>query len=1228
LVTRGFRIPESYGLNEYEVAEYLKVMGCVNALMLDGGGSSEWVSMYEGTNELKVRNNPSDGYERNVSSSLILVSTAARDGEFDHAAIMPTTEVYTPGSTVTFTATGVDSAGGTASIPQGATWALADNSYGEINSQGIFVSNGKIGDVTVQLRYDNTVVGKSTIMIAAPDSITFVSPEVSIGRGKESDLGILVQYQGRQINYKGGDLIWNLSNPEMGTVNTETNTFTASPDLTTSGTITVKSRFDESISGSIVVQVGQDPTVVMDFEDYINEDGTVTDAYTYWGADENGRIVGRESYGTYLVQPKGKLTTLFYNKGGNESAEIVNRADGYPVHLGTYSLKINYDMSKVSSGATEGANVGLTQNYIIPGNPTGIGLWVYVPKNTPNLWLRVRLSTIDSTGKVTGTTQYDFTKECKMAFEEKGTYGGLSDVEQGSWQFLTADLSKYAGQRFMIPAGESIRIMYKLDTSSGNLTSPYNSRTDVKNSYGIYLPDGSTITQADCIGSIYVDDFMFIYGSVNQDAKAPTITSFTANDEDISDGMTFDTDSINFKATFDDEYDDFNKVKASGIDFDNVYIYVDGQRMQKAVVDKNGFIELDGVKLANGEHSVKLLVCDKNGNEKNITYRFVVDCTSSTATTVQLVSRQQEALLGKTIDLDVKSSNVSDVSSMTMVLQIDSKYQDKYTITAGEGYSIDEDSIEYDKIHNTVKFTANRNGDAESTGSGTIATISFAIPTTLAKGSYFVYSVDAGSLTYASGYSEGNEPSFASLNCKLPVTAPYTISSDIIVAGMSDSSFYVKDSNGDAVAGVTVYLNSSTIGITDSNGKLAVPASIYSEVNAFTIYAKDSQGNVSFSYSGQSYAVGGAIDSGRPIHIMNNAALNGSTMRNLSWISNPKYSQAIAKVQISDSEASINNGTIYDGISKLFAFTGSTNISENYAARINGVTIDGLTPGATYYYRVGDGVTWSEVDSFTMPSEDNDTNIFILGDIQANDETNIKTILNMLQNDGTSYDLGIQTGDAVDLASSYSYWTEALELMDMFKNNQTMLHVIGNHEETGESGEEITSAVYNLQNPSYYSVDYGLVYVATIKFMDSMNAYEEALKWLVEDAEKSNAPYKILVMHQPAYYTNDSDPSNALLHELLPAYAEQAGIDIVFSGHDHSYARTEEINGVVYYICGTSGEKAYPITIHDDFHFVQATDDFTAIYITLNATNDELTVTTYDLVNGEPQIIDTYTKSN
>jgi len=1223
MCTKGFTIPENYGLTFDEVASHLRAMGCVDGLMLDGGGSAQWSSMYEGSDELVVRTKPSDGHERSVSSSIMLVSVAGADGQFDHANITPKSEIYTPKSTVSFSAAGVDSTGNPADIPEDALWAVEDSSYGTINEEGVFTSTGKTGDVTIQVLYNGKTTGETIITIVEPDTITFNNPEINIGRGDESDLGLRVLYNGKSVNYKANDFIWTLSDPDMGTVNNEANTFTASSDLTTAGTVTVTSVYDKSVSGTVKVNVGQEPTLVFDFEDYKNEDGSVIPSYTYWGADEKGRINGRLTGSNYLDQPTGKLTTLFYNRGGKESADIVSREVGYPVHSGTYSLKINYDMSKATG--TEGANIGLTENLYIPGYPTGLGLWVYVPEDVPNLWLRTRMSIVDEDGNVESTTQYDYTEEIKNAFPARGSYGGLADVERGSWKLLVMDLSEYSGSKFMIPAGENIRLMWT--SSNATLTSDHNPSTDVTASHGIYLPDGTTIAQKDCVGSIYIDDFMFIYGSINEDTKAPTVTSLTANETWMSKDMIFDTDSINFSAIFKDEYDDENSVEATGIDVENVYIYIDGISMGKAVKD-TVTITLDGVKLANGEHSVKLLVTDNAGNEKIVNYEFIVDAADNTATKVQLVTRQNVAPLGGKLDLDVISDKVSDVDSITTTLKINSKYKDSYEIMAGEGYIVDENSISYNNIHNTVTFTVNRNTGAVSSGEGKLATVTFEIPKNIVDGSYFTYSVDAGSITYVSTYEGENEPSFSSLKHKIPVGSAYVISSDIIVAGMDSGYFYVKNTDGSAVIDATLYFSDGTeIGAVDNEGKVEIPLSILNDVTGFEVYAIDSNGDISFSYTGQSYNAGGAADSGEPIYILNNPTSNGFTERNISWMSNPLYSEDAAKIRISESEDNIENGKLYTGTSELYAFKGSSDAKENYAVRINGVIVEGLTQGKTYYYQVGDGDTWSDTKSFTTPKNDGDINMFVLGDIQASDLTNIQTILKSVKEDGIDYDLGIQTGDAVDFASSYSHWDETLGLLDTFENSQVLLHVIGNHELTGELGGEITASMYNIENPSYYSMDYGSVYVATISFMDSMKSYEEALKWLIEDANKSNATYKILAMHQPAYYTNASDPSNAKLHELLPKYVEDAGIDIVFAGHDHSYARTKEINDVTYYICGTSGEKAYPVTDKKDW-FEKATDNFNAIYLTLNATDKALTVTTYDIVDGSPKEFDTYTKSN
>jgi len=55
-----------YGFTTYEVASILKSMGCVEAINLDGGGSS--CMLVNGIETIKV----SDGYQREIANAVML----------------------------------------------------------------------------------------------------------------------------------------------------------------------------------------------------------------------------------------------------------------------------------------------------------------------------------------------------------------------------------------------------------------------------------------------------------------------------------------------------------------------------------------------------------------------------------------------------------------------------------------------------------------------------------------------------------------------------------------------------------------------------------------------------------------------------------------------------------------------------------------------------------------------------------------------------------------------------------------------------------------------------------------------------------------------------------------------------------------------------------------------------------------------------------------------------
>lgn len=215
LMVDGRQAPYSVGMTMAEVAASMEALGCVEAVNLDGGGSSTFATQREGEPEnettagLTLRCRPSDGYERKVSNTIMVLSKAKPTGEFDHAVLTPNNEVYTPGSTVQFTAAGVDAAGGRADIPAGAAWTVLSGG-GRIDADGAYTATDDCGEVIVGLQVNGKTVGQTAIQIQWPDKLDFTNSSVSIDFGETSDLTFKPTWQGREVRYKDGDFAWTL----------------------------------------------------------------------------------------------------------------------------------------------------------------------------------------------------------------------------------------------------------------------------------------------------------------------------------------------------------------------------------------------------------------------------------------------------------------------------------------------------------------------------------------------------------------------------------------------------------------------------------------------------------------------------------------------------------------------------------------------------------------------------------------------------------------------------------------------------------------------------------------------------------------------------------------------------------------------------------------------------------------------------------------------------------
>ncbi|QRP45654.1 phosphodiester glycosidase family protein [Amycolatopsis sp. FDAARGOS 1241] len=100
------------GVSPAQVAGYMVAHGAYNAVLFDGGGSTEMVARKPGDPAVSVMNSPSDGHERPVANGLFLYSTEQAPGLARSAVLNGGQGVDTvPGATVPVPAYGLDSLG-------------------------------------------------------------------------------------------------------------------------------------------------------------------------------------------------------------------------------------------------------------------------------------------------------------------------------------------------------------------------------------------------------------------------------------------------------------------------------------------------------------------------------------------------------------------------------------------------------------------------------------------------------------------------------------------------------------------------------------------------------------------------------------------------------------------------------------------------------------------------------------------------------------------------------------------------------------------------------------------------------------------------------------------------------------------------------------------------------------------------------------------------------------
>ena len=408
----GTMAPRSVGYTAAEEAQMMVALGCVAAIQLDEGGSSTYISQREGERDLTMRNTPAGGSERVVSGTILVVSTVAASGEFDHAAITPDGEYYTPGSEIALTASAMDYSGApAASLPADVTFSVEDSSMGTVSgttasgsaAAASFTSSGKTGDVQVKLLSGDETVGTATLHIQNPDKLAFTSGEVNLNYSVSSDLGFKATYQSETVHLKDGDIDWSISDTSAGSF--AGNVFTVTDNVKYSGSPTVTAKRGD-LSATVTVNIGMEPTMILDGGDADPWDystiGTTVESFDGMAAN----AVATYHYGGRGGVVKGSVVS----DTDEEFADIVR--------FGHNAIKLEYDWTGLTG--TDGACLGLGDNLAIDGTPTALGVWVYIPEGVPVPWLRAQIATSTNGGASLRQLQQ------RQRGQRRGAEGGLA----------------------------------------------------------------------------------------------------------------------------------------------------------------------------------------------------------------------------------------------------------------------------------------------------------------------------------------------------------------------------------------------------------------------------------------------------------------------------------------------------------------------------------------------------------------------------------------------------------------------------------------------------------------------------------------------------------------------------------------------------------------------------------------------------------------------------------
>lgn len=258
--------------------------------------------------------------------------------------------------------------------------------------------------------------------------------------------------------------------------------------------------------------------------------------------------------------------------------------------------------------------------------------------------------------------------------------------------------------------------------------------------------------------------------------------------------------------------------------------------------------------------------------------------------------------------------------------------------------------------------------------------------------------------------------------------------------------------------------------------------------------------------------------------------------------------------------------------------------SGNQSGTDHEVMVTGLTPGTLYYYSIGDSTETLAGDgpTFTFRSSPatgtrESTRVWVIGDSGTADGNARDVRDGFIGFSGSRQaDLWLMLGDnAYTSGTDEQYQAAVFDTYPTILRNTPLWPTLGNHDGLSADSNNEQGPYYDIftlprnaeagglasGTEAYYSFDYANIHFVVLDSYETDRSVGSAmLTWLENDLAATTQDWLVAFWHHPPYTkgSHNSDIEGRLIEmrERALPILESYGVDLVLSGHSHSYERS------------------------------------------------------------------------